>query len=334
MRDKQNIFKDLFVLDLANNHFGDVNHAKKIISTFSKIIKKYRIKSTIKFQFRDLDTCVHNNYLKSDQKYVRRFLDTKLSDSQFQELVKFIKKNKILTSCTPFDENSVNKIEKLKFDIIKIASVSATDFNLHERVIKNNLPKIISTGGVKITDIDKIVSFYKKKKQKFALMHCISIYPTEGKDLQINFIKNLIQRYGDVPIGWSTHENPEDFRPSSLAYSCGASMIEKHIGIDSKKYKLNKYSISPKIFENWLENFMETKKMLGNKNYKLISNIEKNTLKSLQRGVYAKKNINKNEILELNKNVYFAFPLQKNQLTSADLKKNTISNKKLKRIVL
>ena len=47
-------------------------------------------------------------------------------------------------------------------------------------------------------------------------MHCISIYPTEGKDLQINFIKNLIQRYGDVPIGWSTHENPEDFRPSLL----------------------------------------------------------------------------------------------------------------------
>ena len=98
-------------------------------------------------------------------KYVRRFLDTKLSDIQFQELVKFIKKNKILTSCTPFDENSVNKIEKLKFDIIKIASVSATDFNLHERVIKNNLPKIISTGGVKITDIDKIVSFYKKARK-------------------------------------------------------------------------------------------------------------------------------------------------------------------------
>ena len=42
MRNKQNVFKDLFVLDLANNHFGDVNHAKKIISTFQKIIKKYR----------------------------------------------------------------------------------------------------------------------------------------------------------------------------------------------------------------------------------------------------------------------------------------------------
>ena len=33
-------FDQLYVLDLANNHFGDVNHAKKVIKEFSKIIKK------------------------------------------------------------------------------------------------------------------------------------------------------------------------------------------------------------------------------------------------------------------------------------------------------
>ncbi len=35
-----NTFKDLFILDLANNHFGDVNHAKKIIKSFAKVVKK------------------------------------------------------------------------------------------------------------------------------------------------------------------------------------------------------------------------------------------------------------------------------------------------------
>ena len=43
MRNKFN-FKDLFVLDLANNHFGDVNHAKKIIKSFGKIIKQKKQK--------------------------------------------------------------------------------------------------------------------------------------------------------------------------------------------------------------------------------------------------------------------------------------------------
>ena len=32
----KNFFKDLIVLDLANNHFGNVSHAKKIITQFAK----------------------------------------------------------------------------------------------------------------------------------------------------------------------------------------------------------------------------------------------------------------------------------------------------------
>ena len=35
------MFNNLFVLDIANNHFGDKNHLDKIITKFSKeIIKK------------------------------------------------------------------------------------------------------------------------------------------------------------------------------------------------------------------------------------------------------------------------------------------------------
>ena len=38
----KNIFKNLFVLDLANNHFGSVSHAKKIINEYGKIIREKR----------------------------------------------------------------------------------------------------------------------------------------------------------------------------------------------------------------------------------------------------------------------------------------------------
>ena len=69
-----NIFKDLIVLDLANNHFGDLNHAKKIIGSFSKLIKKYKIKCTVKFQFRDLDSFIHKDHLKSDNSYIKKSL--------------------------------------------------------------------------------------------------------------------------------------------------------------------------------------------------------------------------------------------------------------------
>lgn len=321
----KNIFDDLYVLDIANNHFGNLTHAKKIIDQFGNIIKKLKIKAAFKFQFRNLETFIHKDFINSEEKFVRRFLDTKLSDKNFEILIKKIKKKNILVSCTPFDEQSVEKIEKFKFDIIKIASVSALDFNLHERVIKNKIPKIISTGGVKIEDVDKIVSFYKKMKQQFAIMHCVSLYPTENSKLQINIIKDLNERYRDVPIGWSTHENPEDFRPSVLAVASGAKILEKHIGIPSKKFKLNDYSITPKLFNEWYLNILENQKILGNSKNKIISKKEIQTINSLQRGVYAKKDLKKNEKLILNKNVYFAFPIIKGQLASTELKGDIIS---------
>ena len=99
----------------------------------------------------------------------------------------------------------------LGFDYLKIASVSSLDFNLHERAAKNKIPKIISTGGLEIKDIDKIVSFYSKKNQKFAIMHCVAIYPSRNSDLNISVIENLTKRYPNIPIGWSTHEEPQEF---------------------------------------------------------------------------------------------------------------------------
>ena len=69
----KNIFKDLFVLDLANNHFGSVAHGNKIINEYGKIIRKKKLKATIKFQFRNLDSFIHPHFLNSDEKYVKRF---------------------------------------------------------------------------------------------------------------------------------------------------------------------------------------------------------------------------------------------------------------------
>ena len=73
---KNNYYNELMVLDIANNHFGDVKHAKKIIDKFSKIIKKYKLNATFKFQFRDLDTFIHKDSKESGEKYVKRFMST------------------------------------------------------------------------------------------------------------------------------------------------------------------------------------------------------------------------------------------------------------------
>ena len=83
-----NTFENLFVLDLANNHFGDLTHAKKIISNFKKICLNNKVKFAIKFQFRNLDTYIHTKY-KNDlnNKFVKRFNTTRLKNDEIKNLL-------------------------------------------------------------------------------------------------------------------------------------------------------------------------------------------------------------------------------------------------------
>ena len=320
-----NIFNNLFVLDMANNHFGDYNHAKKIVNLFSKIVKKKRLKATIKFQFRNLKTFIHPSQINNkDNHFVKRFLSTEMSLDKFERIRKLIKKNGLLTSCTPFDESSIDKIVKMKFDIMKIASVSSNDWSLLEKARESKIPKIISTGGKTIAQIDKIVSFFSQRNTSFAIMHCTAIYPSSNDTMQLNQINILKKRYKNLVIGWSTHEEPENLLPSTIAYSAGARMFEKHIGLNSKKYKLNNYSITPNQFEKYLKNLENVKLTLGGEK-KIISKIEKKTLSMLDRGAYAKKKINKKTIVN-KENVYFAFPKQQGQLSSSEISSKMLVN--------
>ena len=101
------------------------------------------------------------------------------------------------------------------------------DWNLLETASKTKMPLIVSTGGRTIDEIDKIVSFLEHKNNNFALMHCISIYPSQNEQSQLKFISTLSKRYKPIPIGWSTHEQPYNLLPSTIAYTLGARIFEK-----------------------------------------------------------------------------------------------------------
>ena len=53
-------FKDLIVLDLANNHQGDLEHGLQIINKLSSLQSKFDLNLCIKFQFRQLETFIHS----------------------------------------------------------------------------------------------------------------------------------------------------------------------------------------------------------------------------------------------------------------------------------
>ncbi|MDC0343252.1 N-acetylneuraminate synthase family protein [Alphaproteobacteria bacterium] len=316
-------FKNLFVLDLANNHQGDLDHGLEIIDDCSDIINKNNAKGAIKFQFRQLDTFIHNDFKNNNEvKHLNRFQSTKLNKEDYKKLFDRVKEKGLYTICTPFDEESVDIIENMKFDLIKVASCSAKDWPLLEKISQTNIPIIVSTGGLELNNIDHLVSFFKHRNCNFSIMHCVAIYPTPDADFYLNQIDKLKNRYPDIEIGWSTHENPDDYMPIAIAIAKGATIFERHVGKSNDKYSLNAYSSDKNQIDNWVKSAQKTQLICGTDN-RVISNIEKDSLSSLKRGIYVKVNKNKGEILNKS-DVYFAMPFQKNQIDSGQWKEGIV----------
>ncbi|MDP2923374.1 MAG: N-acetylneuraminate synthase family protein [Candidatus Omnitrophota bacterium] len=330
---KKNIFQNLFIFEIANNHMGDVEHGLRIIREIQEISKDFNFTFGFKLQYRDIDTFIHPEYReRKDLKYVKRFLETQLSVADFKLLVNEIKKMGFVAVCTPFDERSVDLIEKHSFDIIKIGSCSLTDWPLLERVVKTDKPIIASTAAASLEDIDKVVMFLEHREKQFSLMHCVGEYPTLNDNLQLNQIDLLRQRYPECPIGYSTHEDPGNYDAIKIAIAKGATIFEKHVGIENEKYPLNSYSATPEVIRKWLEVAQGTFEMCGvSGQRRSFSEKEKTDLKGLQRGVFAKTAIKKGQKLDIS-NIFLAIPNTDNQILANGMSKykEFIANKDIR----
>jgi len=319
-------FRDLFVLDMANNHQGSVEHGKKIIRAVSDVCNKLGVRAAVKFQFRQLDTFIHPDHQQgSDFKYIQRFLSTRVGRSDFEAMLDEIWSRGQLAACTPFDEESVGVIDEMGFDILKVASCSAKDWPLLEAIADCGKPVICSTGGLVIEDIDNVVSFFQHRAVNFALMHCISIYPTPDDRLSLYQIRAMRERYPGVVIGWSTHESPDDTVPVGLAVALGAEMFERHVGVATDEIQLNAYSSTPEQLTAWLLAHARAKVMLGPVKRPPVSAAEQAAIDGLRRGVYARRPIRKGTEITRDQ-VFFAMPYHDGQLESGLWKEGITAN--------
>jgi len=311
-------FNGLFTYDLANNHQGDLEHALNIINALGDVNRQAAVHGALKFQFRQLDTFIHPDYKqRKDVKHIPRFMETALTKQQYEVLTEAVIKNGLHTMCTPFDEESVDAILDLDIEIIKVASCSATDRPLLERITQVNKPVIVSTAGLSMDKIDQLVSFLESKNMHFALMHCVAIYPTPNDKLGLNQINVLEERFPHVPIGFSTHEEPDNYASVQIAYAKGARLFERHVGMETKKHTLNSYSSRPEQIARWITAYKQAVAACGGEHRIPASPDEIASLRSLMRGVFAGEQIKKGDKLNRDK-IYFAMPLHDRQLPSGD----------------
>jgi sialic acid synthase SpsE/mannose-6-phosphate isomerase-like protein (cupin superfamily) len=302
-------FENLFILDLANNHQGDVDHGLKIIESLGEVVATANVNATIKFQFRQLETFIHPEFVNQPEvPHVERFLSTRLDLDQYVTLAKKVKEMGMHVMCTPFDEESLPLLGAISCDAVKIASCSATDHCLIDSIKDLGLPVVASTGGATLSQIEKLVFSFMDAGVPLALEHCVSVYPTPIELQELNQIDVLKRHFPNIPVGWSTHEDPKDFVPVMIAVAKGASLFERHVGLESDKYSLNKYSSNPTEIKHWLEAYREAIERCGAAKRKPASISEVTALNSLKRGVFAKHSIKKGDAIS-RQDIYFAIPV-------------------------
>lgn len=302
-----------YIFEMANNHQGSVEHAKKIIDDFADLARRKNLQAGVKLQFRNLDTFIHPDFKdREDLKYVKRFNDTRLTKEQFGEIVDYIHEKGLLSVSTPFDNESLPMFDELGVEVLKIASCSVDDWPLLRDVAKINRKIIISTGGATIKHLRQVYDLFKKSGRDFAFLHCIAEYPTPAENAFLGRIKKLKEEFPDIEIGYSTHEGPEDKSVSPFAAAMGATIIEKHVGKTTDEISLNGYSCTVEQMEKVVDEiqFYETA-FKGEFS-------ESEALKQLKRGVFARLELNSGYTIR-KEDLYYAMPLQEGCLDVSNI---------------
>lgn len=317
----RDIFDELFVLELANNHWGDIQRGLRIVREFGTVVRYNNVLAAIKLQFRDVDNFIHKDFLnQANIRYIKKTLDTKLSREELATLVDAIRRTGCVRMATPFDEKSVDLCLELGIDIIKIASSDITDWPLLEKIAKTRKPTMVSTGGSSLKDIDDMVIFFDNRNIPLAINHCISLYPSEDSELQLNQIDFLKNRYPGHVIGLSTHEYHDWSSSMLIAYAKGARTFERHIDIKTDDRPFAPYCSTPEQVAIWFQSFKKAQEMCGAPGTEKHSSSQKEIdyLTSLVRGVYAKRDLPAGHVLTSD-DYYLAIPLQKGQLSCREL---------------
>src|SRR6266581_1540504 len=92
------IFDELFVLEMANNHLGDLQRGLKIISNYAQVVRFNNVRAAIKLQLRDVDSFIHRDFRgRDDIRYVKKTLDTRLQADDYATMVRAIRE----ANCIP-----------------------------------------------------------------------------------------------------------------------------------------------------------------------------------------------------------------------------------------
>ena len=215
--------------EIGINHNGDLKIAKQLID-----IAAQSGLNAVKFQKRTPELCVPKDQwdIERDTPWGRmRYIDyrhkVEFTESEYQEISDYCELKDIAWFASPWDEESVDFLERFDLPCYKIGSASVTDIDVLNKISKTGKPKIMSSGMSTMEEIRTGVATLGA--DNLLLCHSTSSYPCDISELNLNMIKTLYSEF-KIPIGYSGHEI--GLSTTLAAVVLGACLIERHITLD------------------------------------------------------------------------------------------------------
>jgi sialic acid synthase len=225
---------DCYVIaEIGHNHQGSLERAKEII-----LMAHECGANAVKLQKRDnrsLYTHVQYNAPYENENSFgatygehREFLE--FGVDEYFALGEYARGLGVDFFATAFDIQSADFLHALDVPAFKIASGDLTNVPLLRHVASFGRPVILSTGGGDDDDIVRAYEAVKPLNEQLCILHCTASYPAAHEELNLRVIESLRQRFPDVVIGFSSHDN--GIVMPVAAYVLGARVIEKHVTFD------------------------------------------------------------------------------------------------------
>ena len=227
--------KIFIIAEIGLNHNGDLDIAKSLIKS-----AKDAGCDAVKFQKRTIDIVYTKEFLESarespwgkTQRAQKEGLELGLE--QYQEIDRYCKELGIEWFASAWDLDSQTFLRQFNCKYNKVASAMIVYESLLKEIASDKKHTFISTGMSSIQQIDRAIDIFQKAGCPFELMHCVSTYPMDDEDANLNRIKTLRDRY-KCNVGYSGHE------VGGLAISCaatalGITSLERHITLDRAMY--------------------------------------------------------------------------------------------------
>ena len=220
------------VAEIGINHNGQLEITKQLIS-----MAKGAGCDAVKFQKRTIDVVYSPEELARLRESpfgatngdLKRGLE--FGKAEYDEIDRFCKELGIEWFASPWDEASVDFLMRYNPPYIKVGSPCVTDRDLVRHCVRTGKPLLVSTGMCDLGLIWQVTECIAEWGGRIAcLYHCVSTYPAQVDELNLNGIITLQKEFPEIPIGYSGHE--VGVATTLMAVVLGAVSVERHITLD------------------------------------------------------------------------------------------------------